>query len=130
MSLQHGWYVWHQKGHTIALSHANLFQGTRQLIYPSVELAIGVTHVLVYNGGLVGIDKGATFEKLKRIQSLVPDMVPHGHRLLRLRPARLPMIASLQCSSILLDHVPCAKKNLARLPWHSSPGSALRKAAN
>src|SRR5215475_5265482 len=112
MSLQHRRHVRYQKGHTIAPVHASLFQGTRQLIHPRGELAIGVTCVPVHHGGFIGIDKGAAFEEIKRIQGLVPDMVPHGHYLLRLRTSSLPMIAAPRCSSILLDHSPWAKENL------------------
>src|SRR4029450_8702769 len=113
MSLQHCRHVRYQKSHPIAPVHPSLFQGARQLIHPRVELAISVTCVPVYHGGFIRIDKGAAVEEIKRIQGLVPDMVPHGHCLLRLRASRLPTIASPRCSSILLDHAPESKTNLS-----------------
>src|SRR5262245_55852477 len=82
MSFQHRRQIRYQKSDAVASAYPSLFQGTCQLIHPSVELAIGVTSISVYHGGLIGIDKGTAFQEIKRVQGLIPYMVKHYRCLL------------------------------------------------
>ena len=78
VTLEHLGNVGKHEGDAVALAHADLSERTGKAVDTVVEVGIGVGGVVVYDGGLVGIDRRAAVEECEGVKVLKGYAVGHG----------------------------------------------------